>query len=391
MNQRRVLILGGGFAGLAAAGRAARRGGEKVAVHLVDRRAESVCAPLLPDLISGRVAARHMRYDLAAHCRRRGVTFTRAEVYSIDTARRRVATSAGEMTGDAIVICLGCETNYFGRDELVGRTVGLKSVEQGETIAHAAAERIDRGSADLLVVGGGYTGFEAAGHLALLARRRTGQPPDRLAPRVRIRILEKGDAPLGNLPPPVRRWAWRGLSRRGVEIVCGCTVAQVGDDGSAELTTGERVRDPLIVWTPGVAPGAAVAGLPADTDARGRLAVNHFLRLRDAEGVFAAGDVAAARPGGSAPLRMAVQFSLSGGRAAADNALRWLAGRAPGPFAPPDLGYLVPLGAGGAAGVVLGRTLMGRLPLGLHYVMCALRSWGAPNRIGVVSDLLKGP
>lgn len=385
---RRLLILGGGYAGLSAAKHAAGGGAE---VQLVDRSPVSVSSPLLPDLISGRVDGRHMAYDLVRHCRRRRVEFRQAEVRSIDAGSKRVETGDGDLTADAIVVCLGCETNYFGSDEIRQRTLGLKTICEGRAIAKGAAERMDRGRAELLVVGGGYTGFEAASHLALLARRRSGRPYARLAEVARIRVLEKSDEPLRNVPEGIRDWAWRKLERCGVEVVTGCTVEQIEPDGAAMLSTGERVDDALVVWTPGVTPGAAVGELPAADGHRGRLSVDRCLQVSGTGGVFAAGDVAAAvRPGAGRPLRMGVQFSLAGGARAAANALRWLAGRELKPFDPLDPGYLVPLGPGFAAGVVLGITLRGRVPLAMHYGMCAFRSWGVRNKVGIVTDLMKG-
>ena len=92
---------------------------------------------------------------------------------------------------------------------------------------------------------------------------------------------------------------------------------------------------------------------------------------------------------GDQPLRMSVQFSLLGGRAAAGNVVRSILARPLKPFRPRDPGYLVPLGPGRAAGVVLGVPIKGRTPLALHYAMCILRSWGWRSRWDVLRGLLR--
>jgi NADH dehydrogenase FAD-containing subunit len=106
--------------------------------------------------------------------------------------------------------------------------------------------------------------------------------------------------------------------------------------------------------------------------------------------VFAAGDVAGpVLPGHDGPLRLAVQFSIAGGRCAARNVLRSTTGEPQRPFRAKDLGYVVPLAPGQAAGVVLGLEMVGRAPSLLHYMMCAARSWAWSDRVGILVDLLR--
>jgi NADH dehydrogenase FAD-containing subunit len=87
---------------------------------------------------------------------------------------------------------------------------------------------------------------------------------------------------------------------------------------------------------------------------------------------------------------MAVQFSLSGGKLAAENVLRSVHGRPLRSYDPADLGYVVPLGSGHGAGIILGQMAWGKLPSWLHYFMCSLRSWNWKNRLGIARDYLTG-
>ncbi|NIM71200.1 FAD-dependent oxidoreductase [Hydrogenophaga sp.] len=387
----RIAILGGGFAGLAALGELARHGPPGLAVHLVDRREDSVFSPLLPDLISARVSARHMRHPLRPHCEGLGARFTRTEVQRILPEEVAVETDAGRFGADALLICLGCENNYFGDEQARAGSIGLKTVEEGLTLrreTRRCAERLLAGGrCPVVVVGGGYTGFEVASHVAYALRRLTGRTYDELRRACPLLIVDKAPGPLQNVSGAVRRWAVELIGKFGVELRTECTVERFGKDG-VMLSDGTQLAGALVAWAAGVTPGRAVDGLEASKGRGGRLEVDRFLRLRGAQRVFAAGDVAAAiPPGRETPLRMAVQFSLAGGRQAGRNTLRALAGEELEPFEPTDLGYVVPLAPGEGAGVVLGRETWGRLPSMLHYAMCSVRSWSWENRFGILADL----
>ncbi len=391
-----ILILGGGFAGLAAAGELARRRPPGLRVRLLDRSPHSTFSPLLPDLISGRVRTACLTHPLARHCRGLGVEFIQADVREIDLERNRVETDAGRFSADALLICTGCENNYYGNEEAKRQAPGLKTVSEGHRIRstvlevlRAASEQQDEAPPPgLVVVGGGYTGFEIAGHAACLAHALTGTSYDRLPELFRILIVEKQPEPLSNVSASVRRWGVRLAGRFGIEVRTGCSAESFADDGVA-LTDGTRLERTAAVWAVGVTPGTAAASLPVSKVGGGRLAVDEFLRLPGHPTVFAAGDVAGARRLGSeAILRMAVQFSLSGGRRAAQNVLRTLQGEPLRPYAPTDLGYVLPLVPGWGSGSILGVELRGRLPGMLHYLMCSARSWSRRNQLGVLRDFI---
>lgn len=383
-----VTILGGGFAGLAAAGELAGRG--DVSVRLIDCRADSVFSPLLPDIVSARLRANRLAFPLADYCRRMSVEFIRSHVRSIDPSAGRVRTNAGACEADFLLNALGCETNYFGFDDARRHAPGLKSLTEAAAIRRRTVEllrRSDYEPANLVVVGGGYTGFETASHLAYLASRVSGLEFRELGRAASVTVLEKADEVLRNVSPQTRRWSRRMLRGLGASVHTGTTVESFDGD-SVRLTDGRTLANALVVWSAGVAPGEVSGALPASHGGR-RLEVDEHLRVAGCERMFAAGDVAAAtRPGENAPLRMGVQFSLAAGRLAARNILRAAAGRELLTFYPLDPGYLVPLAPGRAAGVVMGREFRGRFPYLLHYFMGTARSWGWRNRFGLLGDML---
>jgi NADH:ubiquinone reductase (H+-translocating) len=393
----KVLVLGGGFAGLEAARRLSRhRESHHLSIQLIDRHRWSLFAPLLPDLISGRIDPHHIAYPLEPFCRRHGVQFTHAEVTYVDPRTKVVQTTAGAFQADFIIICVGCETNYRGHDEWSPRVPGLKSLVEGIEVRMKARSLLDgkAGEEDrtghIIVCGAGYTGFEVASHMALYMRHLTQLPFAHMRRKIRILLLEDKDKVLKNTTPGVQKWAAELIGRFGVEILRQVTVKGLPGPGEVELTDGSRYRDSVLIWTAGVTPGKACRAMPVDKTHNYRLTVDRHLMLPGHDGVFAAGDVAGPiPPGADRPLRMSVQFSLTGGRCAAANVIHAIDGVKPKEYDPADLGYVVPLGPGQAIGVVLGREMHGRIPFMLHYMMSTYRSRGLTNKFAVMTDLFR--
>lgn len=394
----KALILGGGFAGLAAASKLAassKRGGV-TSIRLVDRQSHNVFAPLLPDLISARVRPEHVRYPIERFCRRLGVAFTQASVERIIPEEGRVLTDQGALSADYLIICLGCETNYFGDEAMRSRSTGLKTVAEGLAIHGRISSLIDAARAGetrhdrphVVVIGGGYTGFEIASHVARLIHVKAKLPFAALRDICRIMIVEKADDVLRNCSPKIREWGQRVIEGYGVEVRTGVTAAAPDERNAVRLSDDTLLPNAIVVWAVGVAPGSACAALDSPKASGGRLAVDEYLRLTNAPRCFAAGDVAGPlSPVDGKPLRMGVQFSLAAGARAAENVVRSLRGDPLLPFRPADLGYILPLAPGRAAGVILGHEMRGRLPSLLHYLMCAFRSRGWKSRIGLLRDL----
>jgi NADH:ubiquinone reductase (H+-translocating) len=393
----RILILGGGFAGLEAARRLTRfHNNHKLSIQLVNRHRWSLFSPLLPDLISGRIDPNHIAFPLEPFCRRRGIQFIHAEVKSIDVKAKSVQTSEGTFSADFIIICLGCETNYHGHDEFIPHSTGLKSLVEGVEIRMKARGILDASAGNegktghIIVCGAGYTGFETASHLAMYICHLTKLPFEHMRRKIRILLLEDADRVLGGTTQKVQNWAMKLIDRFGVEVLMHSTIKSFPSPGEVELTDGSIYKDAVVVWTAGVTPGKVCKAMDAAKTYGSRLTVDEHLQLPGHAGIYAAGDVAGPiMPGAQKPLRMSVQFSLTGGRKAATSVLNTISGAESKPYDPADLGYVVPLGPGQAMGVVLGHEMQGRIPFLLHYMMSTYRSWGPANKFGVMTDLFR--
>jgi NADH dehydrogenase len=373
---KRVAIIGGGFAGLAAARALALRRRE-LQVVLIDRRPAAEFLPLLPDMIGRGVPAAALQASLPRIAARLGCAFVQDTVVRLDLESRALDLQAGgRLSYDAALVACGVETEFYGQQRIQAAALKLNACADAAAIREALQARRP---AAVVVAGGGYTGIEVATHVRRFCDGLRFHPD--------IVVIEPLPAILNALPVAFQRYAADNLGRMRIEALTQARVA--GVEGNRIGIIPERVfNDALLIWTAGVGTPAFVRDLPAPQNRQGRLEVDPFLRVAD--GCFAAGDAAAFAVKG-APLRMAVQFAVAEGCAAARNILDTLDGRPLRPYRPRDLGYVIPMANRRACGKVLGLTVTGRLPVWLHYGMCIFRAQDGGSRRGMLRALCPAP
>ncbi len=387
-----VLILGGGFAGLAALDQLSRykRAGADINVRLIDQFSHSVFRPLLPDIISGFAQPEHLRHSLTEHCAKNDADFVQAEIHEINIDKKCVNTAAGNFSADYMLLAVGAEPTYFGQDHLRQVTTPLNEIRDGLEIGRRTLSAIEQPDPDsiphILIVGGGYTGFETAAALVELIHKQTKKPYPNLAEILDLQILELKDIVLPHSSAKVRDWVIDLLKKYGISVRTNITVKDVHNE-TAKLSDGSQLHNSVVIWTPGVEPSRVVNTVNSPSLKNKRLVVDEYLRLPKNKAVFAAGDVAGAKkPGTDNPCYMSIQFSLRGGKCAAVNIMHTITGKKLKIFDPVDVGYVVPMAPGEAAGRVFQHELRGRLPYWLHYFMSAYRSWDWQNRRAIVKD-----
>jgi NADH dehydrogenase len=391
MGKPTVLVLGAGFAGRAAAARLARSG--RVRVRLIDARPASEFNPLWPDVISGQVRPGTTRADVAGLCRSLGIDFLQTPVRRIDPGAQQVLTDAGAYSADFLLCCLGSQTNRFGRRDVCLHALVLNSTDQAMAIRRQAlvlmGQSLRHGEGfNLVVVGGGFTGLEVASHLMRLVRRQEALVGAPLGGRVIV--VEHGARLLSGLEQRMDVWARQLMGQMGVEVRTGQTLERFEDGPSVCLSDGTVLPRAMVVWATGVMPADPLGEMDLPRTSNRRLAVDATLRVSGYDRFFAAGDVAGAiPPGQEAPLRQGVQFSLAGGRCAADNILADIRHRRPRTFDPVDPGYVVPIAGGVGVGRILRRPRHGRWPYYLHCFMSVVRSRSWRNRFDLLADLAR--
>ncbi len=302
MTRPKVVIIGGGFAGLNAA-KALNR--EPVDVTIIDRRNFHLFQPLLYQVATAALNPSDIAYPIrSVFKRQRNVSqVILGEVVGIDRTKRQVVLDDGaQVEYDYLVVAAGATHSYFGNEDWESDAPGLKTVEDALLIrrkvleAFEGAERRPEQSAALLtfvVVGAGPTGVELAGSLVEIAVHSMSSEFDRVDPaEARVVLVEGADRVLPPYPPSLSDSARRQLESLGVEVVTGDVVVGVDGDG-VTLASGVRIDAGTIIWAAGVKASPLGSMVADETDGSGRVRVSPDLSIPDDERVFVAGDLAA--------------------------------------------------------------------------------------------------
>ncbi len=302
MKQQRVLILGGGFAGLACAKGFPE---DRFAVTLVDRWNHHLFQPLLYQVATGGLAmtdiAQPLRSILSDY---KNVTTLMDEVRQIDLAAKQVHLKSHVLDYDYLVIALGAKTGYFGHDDWAAHTLGLKSLDDAMKIRKKVLLAFEQAESStdpqetarlltMVIVGGGPTGVEMAGSLAELAQVVLKDDFRRIDPsQAKVHLIEAGSKLLDTFPGTLPDYTCKRLEHLGVTVHLNSRVKEVG--AGYVITGDQRIDSDIIIWAAGVeASGVTrtLAGVPLDR--AGRIQVQPDLSLPGHPEVFAAGDLVA--------------------------------------------------------------------------------------------------
>ena len=365
-NRHRVVIVGGGFAGLYAAQKLGRN--RAVEVTLVDRRNYHLFQPLLYQVATGALSPGDIAQPLRAILRRyKNTRVILGEAVAVDPVARRVTLSdEGTVDYDTLVVATGARHAYFGHDEWAELAPGLKTIEDATDmrrrilIAYEAAER----EADELrraewmtftVVGGGPTGVELAGALGEISRDTLRRDFRSILPSdARVLLVEALDRVLPTYPAGLSESAGRQLVHLGVTVRTGTRVTAIDEGGitvSVHNETGdavERIPTRTVLWAAGVQAssfGRRVAeALGVGADRAGRVPVDADLALPGHPEVMVLGDLAVVtRPNGKTVPGVA-PAAIQEGTYAADSIGRRLAGKPTEPFRYRDRGDVAVIG-----------------------------------------------
>lgn len=295
-----VVIVGGGFGGLYAARALAS---SPVRVTLVDRRNHHLFQPMLYQVATAALSPANIAAPIRRILRRqKNTSVLLAEAIAVDTHRRAVKLTDGEILYDWLILAAGATHSYFGRDDWAANAPGLKTVDDALEIrkrfliAFEHAEREtdpNRRRAELtfVVVGGGPTGVELAGAMAEIAHSaipRDFRSVDTAT--ARIILVEAGERILAAFPPELSARAKLDLERLGVEVQLNARVTQVEARGVA--IGAERIDAANVIWAAGVQAAPIGASLGVPLDRAGRVVVNPDLTIPGHPEVFIVGDLA---------------------------------------------------------------------------------------------------
>ena len=340
-NPSRVVIIGGGFAGLAAA-KAFKHA--DCDVTIVDRHNHHVFQPLLYQVATAGLSpgdiASPIRWILRKYSRIRVLL---GNVESIDTTARQVRLDHGDVVPyDYLIVAAGVAHSYFGHDEWSTAAPGLKTLDDALAIRRRVLLAFEEGERELdparqqflltfVIIGGGPTGVELAGALAEIAKQALRSEFKTIDPAsARIILVEAGPSIMPVFPESLRASARRALQRLGVEVREGTPVTQV-DDGAVTIGP-ERLAAHTILWAAGVAASPVSRDLGPARDRVGRVIVEPDLSVPGHPEVFIAGDLASFTHQTGKPLAGVAQVAKQMGTHAAKNVLRLIRGDKARPF-----------------------------------------------------------
>lgn len=382
-RRRRVVIVGGGFGGVEAARRLRKA---DVDVTVIDRRNHHLFQPLIYQVAAGAVGSGEVAAPVRAMLKRqRNAAVLMATVTGVDVKRRQVVLDRGERVDyDSLIMACGGETSYFGHDEWQDVSCPLKTLADAVDLRNrifGAFEEAERASdpdqrdgwLTFVVVGGGPTGVEISGQLAILARHALKRDFRRIDPRVaRIILLDAGERVVPAFSPQTSATAGRELSALGVTVRQQAMVTDV-DSRGVTVTIGEkteRIATRTVVWAAGVRTAGVAEILAhaagADTDRAGHVEVKEDLTVPGHPEISVIGDAASLAGPDGRPLPGLATVAIQQARHVAGAISHGEPG-ASTPFKYFDKGALAVVGRGRAVCEVRGRRLSG-LPAFLMYL-----------------------
>jgi NADH dehydrogenase len=355
MQKKKVVVIGGGFAGLWAVRRLA---GVPVDITLIDRSNHHLFQPLLYQVATAGLAAPSIAAPLRFILRGQdNVTVLMGEVSGIDVVARRVSVADRTVDYDYLLVASGSTHAYFGRDQWAEYAPGLKTLDDAFLIRRRVLSAFERAEAatstaeadewlTFAVIGGGPTGVELAGTLAEIARHTLARDFRHIDPRsARVLLVEAGPRVLSTFTETLSDKARAQLTKLGVEVRTGAPVTDLGD--GFLFIGGERVAARTILWAAGVAASPLGKHLvdagSALLDRAGRVRVAPDLSLPTRPEIFVAGDLASIDQDGK-PVPGVAPAAKQMGACAARNIEARIAGRATRPFHYRDFGSLATIG-----------------------------------------------
>lgn len=353
-QRKRVVIVGGGFAGLNAAKILGRRGHD-LEVILVDRRNHHLFQPLLYQVAMAGLSPADIAAPIRSMLHRYpNVRVIQGEVRSVELAQRRVLGDFGELRYDYLLLAAGAMHAYFGHEDWEPYAPGLKTVEQATEIRRRVLTAFERAEAlsndtrerkrllTFVIVGGGPTGVELAGAIGEMSRTTLARDFRNIDPKLtRVILIEAGPRILTSFDEPLASRAVRDLESLGVQVWTNSLVTKV-DEFGVEMGD-ERIEAATVLWAAGVR-ATVFDQLDVPRDRSNRICVGPDLSVPDHPEVFVAGDLAHAEDEHGQLYPGLAPVAMQQGRFVAHMIIRDLAGAQRGRFHYIDKGQMATIG-----------------------------------------------
>ena len=388
MNRPKVVILGGGFGGLAAA-RALYKDAD---VTVVDRHNYQTFLPLLYQVSTAGLAADHVAYPIRGALRKTSVKFRMASPINIDHRNKEVKLDSSEILKfDHLIVALGSVTADFGIPGVKEFALGMKSVSEALTIRAEIMRRFedlcrfeDDTKFSVTVIGGGPTGVEMAGAIAELIRGPLKSDQAQVAKNINVTLIEAGPRLLPPFAPSLSARTKKDLEKLGVKVLLNTAVKELAHR-KIFLKDGTSLQSEVTIWAAGVKGADAMKDLNLPIEAN-RVAVEPTMQVKNYPYLWALGDIAGAKGEDGAALPMVAPVAIQQGKFIAKQIKRISQNKKLEHFKYLDKGSMATIGRNKAVVQVRWFKLAGPLAwlvwlwLHLFYLL------GGRNKIGTMAD-----
>ena len=388
MNKPKVVILGGGFGGLAAA-RALHKAAD---VTVVDRHNYQTFLPLLYQVSTAGLAADHVAYPIRGALRKTPVKFRMGSPISIDHKNKEVKLDSSELLKfDHLIVALGSVTADFGIPGVSEFTLGMKSVAEALNIRAEIMRRFedlcrfeDETKLSITVIGGGPTGVEMAGAIAELIRGPLKSDQAQAASHISISLIEAGPRLLPPFAPSLSARTKKDLEKLGVKVLLNAAVQEV-EHRKIKLKDGSTIASEITIWAAGVKGNDAIAQLNLPTTGT-RVAVEPTMQVKNYPYIWALGDIAASVDKNGNQLPMVAPVAIQQGKFIAKQIARVSKSQKLASFKYLDKGSMATIGRNKAVVQVKGIKIAGAIAWLIWLWLHLFYLLGGRNKIGTMAD-----
>ena len=300
-NRKRIVIVGGGFAGLKVAGKLKKAGYQIV---LIDRNNFHQFPPLLYQVASAGLEPSSILFPFRKMFqKRKNFYFRMAEIKSICSEEKRIETSIGYLSYDYLVLATGTTTNFFGNGDIERYAHPMKDVNEALALRNTILTNFEKALVctdekerqeymNIVVVGAGATGVEVSGAIAEMKRFILRKDyPDLDIDKINIYLIEGTGKVLGNMSPNSSKWAFSFLQKMGVTILLEKLVTDY-ENNIVHLNDGSVIHSRNVIWVSGVKAEKLDGINPENIQHGNRISVDQFNRVQGHTDIFAIGDLA---------------------------------------------------------------------------------------------------
>ena len=388
MNKPKVVILGGGFGGLAAA-RALYKSAE---VTVVDRHNFQTFLPLLYQVSTAGLAADHVAYPIRGALRKTNIKFRMGSPISIDHKNQEVKLDSSEVLKfDHLIVALGSVSADFGIPGVNEYALGMKTVHEALTIRAEIMRRFedlcrfeDDTKLSISVIGGGPTGVEMAGAIAELIRGPLKSDQANAAAHIQVSLIEAGPRLLPPFAPSLSERTKKDLEKLGVKVLLNTAVKAI-EHRKIILKDDSVLNSEITIWAAGVKGSDAMAQLNLPTNGN-RVAVEPTMQVKNYPNIWALGDIAGALGKDGRPLPMVAPVAIQQGKFIAKQIARLMAKKPLTDFKYLDKGSMATIGRNKAVVQVKGLKISGPIAWLIWLWLHLFYLLGGRNKIGTMAD-----